>query len=459
VEISDIAADRIDRLNQKPIEKRQYVLYWMQQAQRAEWNHALEYAVEQANLLRQPVVVVFGLTENYPDANLRHFAFMLQGLLETRQVLEERGIGLTVVKGSPETVALDAAREASLVVCDRGFLRHQKEWRAEVGRRAEVYAAQIETDTVVPVETASHKAEVAARTLRPRIRSHLEGDLRRPHARLPKCDSLDIKPRGIEFGNLEAVLSTLKTNRDVTPVKAFLGGTTEARRRLDEFLAVRLAGYAKLRSRPELDHVSHLSPYLHFGQISALEVASRVMATDQAEEEDREAFLDELIVRRELAHNFVHFTPDYDQYASLPSWARTSLEQHAGDPRPHLYSLEQLEAAKTHDPYWNAAMMEMKLTGYMHNYMRMYWGKKILEWSKNPETAFYTILTLNNRFFLDGRDPSSYANVGWIFGLHDRPWPEKPIFGRVRYMSAAGLERKTDIGGYLARVRDLASGT
>jgi deoxyribodipyrimidine photo-lyase len=456
VEISDIAGDRIQRLNQRPIEKRRYVLYWMQQAQRADWNQALEYAVEQANLLRQPVAVVFGLTESYPDANLRHFTFMLQGLLETRQGLEERGIGLAVIKGSPEAVALDAAREASLVVCDRGFLRHQKRWRAELAHRSEVCVVQVETDTVVPVETSSHKAEIGARTLRPKLRSHLESGLRRPHARLPKCDSLDILDKGVELGNLEAVLSTLKTDHAVTPVAAFLGGTTEARRRLEDFVSGKLTGYAELRSRPELDHVSRLSPYLHFGQISALEVASRVMDDEQGSEDDRRAFLEELVVRRELGHNFVHFTPDYDAYASLPSWARSSLEQHAGDPRPHLYSSEQMEAAETHDPYWNAAMVEMKLTGYMHNYMRMYWGKKILEWSKNPETAYYTVLQLNNRYFLDGRDPASYANVGWIFGLHDRPWSERPIFGKVRYMSASGLERKTDIGGYVARIRDLA---
>ncbi len=450
---TDIPSDRIQRLNQKPITKQRYVLYWMQQSQRADWNHALEHAIEHANLLHQPVLVGFGLTEKYPDANLRHFAFMLEGLRETRRALEERGIGMTIKKGSPEAVALDLARDASLVVCDRGFLRHQKQWRTKVALRADVEVVQVETDTAVPVETASDKAEFGARTFRPKVRAPLEDYLRRPHARLPREDSMDIADRGLELDDLAAVLAGLQVDRSVPPVEAFHGGITEARRRLDDFLCGRLAGYSEHRSRPELDHASHMSPYLHFGQISPVEIAARVLECNEAPEADRNAFLDELIVRRELAHNFVHFNPEYDRFEALPTWARTTLQEHAGDPRPQTYNADQLEAAETRDPYWNAAMLEMKQTGYLHNYMRMYWGKKILEWSANPETAYYTTLTLNNRYFLDGRDPTSYANVGWIFGLHDRPWFEKPIFGSVRYMSAGGLERKADMEAYMEHVR------
>jgi len=453
MEPTDIPADRIQRLNQQPITKRRYILYWMQQSQRAEWNHALEYAVDQANLLRQPVLVCFGITEDYPEANLRHFAFMLEGLRETRRALEERGIGMTVTKGSPEVVALQFARDASLVVCDRGFLRHQKQWRTEVALRSEVEVVQVETDTTVPVEKASDKAEVAARTFRPKVRARLPEFLRRPLARLPRADSLDIVGRGLELDDVPGLLAGLQVDRSVAPVSEFRGGITEARRRLDSFACEQLAGYADHRSRPELDHVSHLSPYLHFGQISPLEIAARILECNDVPEADRDAFIDELIIRRELAHNFVHFNVAYDRFAGLPAWARASLLEHAGDPRPETYSADRLDAAETRDPYWNAAMLEMKQTGYMHNYMRMYWGKKILEWSADPEAAYHTALALNNRYLLDGRDPSSYANVGWIFGLHDRPWFERPIFGKIRYMSAVGLKRKADIEAYIERVR------
>lgn len=455
MELTDIPPERVQRLNQQPITKRRYVLYWMQQSQRADWNHALEYAVEKANLLRQPVLVCFGLTKDYPEANLRHLTFMLEGLRETLLTLEERGIGMTVVEGSPEAVALQFAQDASLVVCDRGFLRHQKRWRTEVAMRSEVEVVQVETDTAVPVETASGKAEFAARTFRPKVRSRLPDQLRRPHARLPRADSLEIAERGLNLDALPALLAGLELDRSVRPAPAFPGGITEARRRLDAFVCDQLPGYAEHRSRPELDHVSHLSPYLHFGQISPLEIAARVMECDDVPEADREAFLDELIVRRELAHNFVHFNSEYDHFNGLPAWARSSLLEHAGDPRPETYTAGQLDAAETGDIYWNAAMQEMKQTGYLHNYMRMYWGKKILEWSADPETAYKTMLALNNRYFLDGRDPTSYANVGWIFGLHDRPWFPKPIFGKVRTMSATGLKRKADMDAYLHRVAKL----
>jgi len=191
-----------------------------------------------------------------------------------------------------------------------------------------------------------------------------------------------------------------------------------------------------------------LSPYLHFGQISPVEIALAVRAA-RAPAADRDSYLEELIVRRELAVNFVLSNECYDRFESLPGWAQRTLALHARDARAHTYDFEQLAAARTHDAYWNAAMQEMRLTGFMHNYMRMYWGKKVLEWSPTPQEGHATLLRLNNSYFLDGRDASSYANVGWVFGLHDRPWPERPIFGNVRYMNAAGLKRKTDIEAYV----------
>jgi len=200
-----------------------------------------------------------------------------------------------------------------------------------------------------------------------------------------------------------------------------------------------------------------MSPYLHFGQISPLYLALQISTGPKSLREAQESYLEELIVRRELAMNFAHYTPRYDSFACLPQWARKSLIQHKNDFREALYTRKQLENAQTHDDYWNAAMREMKATGFMHNYMRMYWGKKILEWCRTPEYAFRTSLYLNNKYFLDGRDANSYAGVGWVFGLHDRAWFERPIFGKVRYMAATGLERKCDIKAYVQKVDHLES--
>ena len=201
------------------------------------------------------------------------------------------------------------------------------------------------------------------------------------------------------------------------------------------------------RNQPQTDDISHMSPYLHFGQLSPLYLALQIKAAASRLKEAQEAYLEELIVRRELAMNFVNYTPKYDSYACLPQWAQKTLTQHRKDPREYVYTRSRLEEAETHDEYWNAAMREMKITGFMHNYMRMYWGKKILEWSKTPEHAFRTTLAINNKYFLDGRDPNSYAGVAWVFGVHDRAWFERPMFGKIRYMAASGLERKCDIQG------------
>ena len=187
-----------------------------------------------------------------------------------------------------------------------------------------------------------------------------------------------------------------------------------------------------------------------------MEIAREARAAQGGGAEDRAAFLEELIVRRELAMNFVHFTSDYDRYSALPDWAKETLAVHRNDTREYVYTRHALESAATHDAYWNAAMTEMLTTGYMHNYMRMYWGKKILEWSKTPEQAYRTTLALNNKYFIDGRDPNSYAGVGWIFGLHDRAWTRRPVLGTVRYMNAQGLERKFDIGAYVRWAQSLA---
>ncbi len=448
-----IEQERLHTLNTQEIRQGSYVLYWMQQSQRAEENHALEFAIQQANERHQPLLVIFGLTDDYPEANLRHYRFMLEGLQETRRSLAERGIKMVVRRGHPVNVALHAGKEASLIVCDRGYVRHQKSWRADVAEQADCRVIQVEGDVVAPVEVVSHKAEYAARTIRPKIHHHLERFLVDVPTIQPEYSSLRLDIEGMELSHIDGVLEKLDIDRRVPAVShVFQGGTTQAQARFQKFLAYKLSRYAINSNQPHTGDISGMSPYLHFGQISPLYLARQVQNSPFSLGKAGEAFLEQVLVRRELAMNFVEYTPDYDHMSCLPNWARKTLAEHRDDTREYLYTPEQLEQAETHDAAWNAAMKEMTRTGFLHNYMRMYWGKKILEWSETPEIAFSTTLRLNNTYFLDGRDPNSYTGVAWIYGVHDRAWAERPIFGKVRYMSASGLKRKCNIHAYIEKV-------
>ena len=446
--------ERLRVLNSRETKSGDYVLYWMQAAQRAEANPALQHAVRLANEQRRPCLAFFGLTERFPEANARHLAFMLEGLRETQRALADRGVRLVVRRVQPDRGVVDLGRAASFVVTDRGYLRVQKSWREKAAAALACPLIQVETETVVPVETASPKEEYSAATFRPKIRKILASSLAVPADRKPLRDSLGWKGDSLDLENIEDVLAGLKIDRSVGPSPFYRGGAEEAKRRFRLFLRERLDHFADLRNNPTVDFLSHLSPYLHFGQISPAWAAAKAAASKSR---GREAFLEELVVRRELAANFVHYNGRYDSFESLPAWARTTLARHAADPRPVLYTRAELEAGKTHDPYWNAAQREMAVTGKMHGYMRMYWGKKILEWSAAPEDAYATALYLNNKYEIDGRDPNGFAGVAWCFGKHDRPWGERPIFGLVRYMNDAGLRRKFDADRYVRNVAELAA--
>jgi deoxyribodipyrimidine photo-lyase len=450
-----IQPNRIKQLNDKPIQKGGYVLYWMQASVRTIDNPALLYAIHQADELGVPVLAVFGLTAGYPEANLRHFTFLVEGLQDAEQSLKELGIRLVVLKAQPDEAALRLAAEAALLITDRGYLSHQRRWRTLVAQHAPCTVQQVEGDLVLPVEAVSDKSEWAAATIRRKIRRIWDQYLKAGDApRAPRKDSLGVRIDDSLRLDHE-LIGRLDIDRSVQPVARFKGGSGQALERLERFCHNSLPHYHNLRNDPGREYQSNLSPYLHFGQISPLTIALAVKAATGAPGEAKDAFLEELVVRRELAFNFVYYEQSYDSYACLPDWAKRTLDDHRRDKRPHLYSREQLEAAKTHDPYWNAAMEEMRLTGKMHGYMRMYWGKKILEWSPSPEKAYATTLYLNNRYFLDGRDPNSYAGVAWCFGKHDRPWAERPIFGKIRYMTDSGLRRKFDMDGYMRRINAL----
>jgi len=452
-----IQPERIQQLNCVPRPAGKYVLYWMQQAQRMEFNHALEHAVREANAGGLPVVVGFGLTPAFPNAQSDHYRFMLDGLREVQGALAALDIQFVVRMGTPDMVALDLAAEASLIVTDRGYLRIQKQWRERVARAAVCPLVQVESDVLVPVETVTGKEEYSAATLRRRLARVLDEYLVPVSGTRPVSSSMALPLESLDLSDTNAVLTQLGLAAPNTTHAMVPGGTTAAKERLQTFLDRQLERYADQRSDPSEDLGSGMSPYLHFGQISPLFIALRVHAARQVAETSRDAYLEELIVRRELAMNFVHYNPCYGSYDALPEWSRKTLSEHRSDPRPYVYGCSQLEQAETHDPYWNAAQLEMLLTGKMHGYMRMYWGKKIIEWSPCPEQAFGAALYLNNAFELDGRDPNGFAGVAWCFGKHDRGWPERPIFGKVRYMNANGLRRKFRMADYLERIRELVA--
>ena len=273
-----------------------------------------------------------------------------------------------------------------------------------------------------------------------------------------KKKSLGLKIQSLDLKNIGTLLNRFSLDQQVAPVtQSFKGGPSQALATIEDFIQNRFHRYVENLNQPQTKDISHMSHNQQFGQISPLYLALRVKSDGERLMDAQEAYLEELIVRRELAMNFSHYNPKYDSFACLPQWVQKTLQEHRKDPRQSVYTRSQLENAATHDAYWNAAMKEMKITGFMHNYMRMYWGKKILEWSRTPAHAFRTTLAINNKYFVDGRDPNSYAGVAWIFGMHDRAWFERPIFGKVRYMAASGLERKCDIQGYVDKVESLAA--
>ncbi len=441
-----IQKERVRPLNNEAEKKRDYVLYWMQSSQRTEYNHALEYAVDEANARAKPLVVFFGLTSQFPEARERHYAFLLEGLRETDRALEERGVRFVVGGGSPESGAAEMAGRACLAIVDRGYLRIERQWRSAVARAIDCPFVQVETNVVVPLEQASPKEEFAARTLRPKIRRQLEKYLVSLKQRPVKKSSLRLQFDSLDLRDVGKTLRRLGVDRSVGRVKAYTGGTSEAKRWLRDFVAHKLPFYLDKRNDPNVDAVSHMSPFLHLGQISPLFIALEVLKTGKGAAV--EAYLEELIVRRELSMNFVYYNRQYDQFEGLPAWSQKTLLEHQKDRRDVIYSRRELEEARTADPYWNAAQREMVLTGKMHNYMRMYWGKRLIEWTRTPEDAYRIALYLNNKYELDGRDANAFTGVAWCFGKHDRAWPTHPIFGKVRMMTASGLRRKFNAEAY-----------
>ncbi|MBJ3774596.1 deoxyribodipyrimidine photo-lyase [Acuticoccus mangrovi] len=445
-----MANERTRALNiARPRSERPYVLYWMSHSQRADANPALERAVEWANELGRPLLVLFVVDPSYPEANARHFTFMLEGVKDAMTRIARRGAHFSLQIGAPPKIAARLAQAAAVVVTDRAYLRHLVAWRRELAEGCDALVEEVEGDVIVPVGEASTKLESAARTIRPKLHKCVSRFLTLPTTHTLKVPAADLAQKDdVALDDVAAFVKRLGVDDSVPPV-AVRGGQTEARRRLTAFLKSDLAHYGEGRADIVDRHVSMMSPYLHYGHISPVEIHQRVRdAAVTPESADR--YVEEMLVRRELAANFVCHAEDYDAWSALPAWARETLDAHKDDRREAVYTRRELEAGATGDRYWNAAMREMRVTGYLHNHMRMYWGKRILGWTNTPRYAFETTLYLNNKYLLDGRDMNSYANVGWIFGLHDRGWPERPVYGKVRTMTPGGLERKFDVDAYVA---------
>lgn len=449
-------ASRIREANQRPIDHEgRCVIYWMQRAQRGRDNAALNLAIDHANRLKLPVVCIFALTDNYPDAQRRHYRFLAQGLLDTAEDLADKGVPLIVRFGSPPEVVLKAIRELkpAILIGDENPVRVGQMWRQKIAAESLVRFELVDADVVVP-SAQFPKEEYAARTIRPKIAKVLDQFLERvPNPSANVAWPLGNVPIGEPID--EAHLMSLVRATGASELPQYRGGAKEAQKRLERFIRQRLENYDDLRNEPARYHTSELSAHLHFGHIDPIHVVLSVRGSG-GPCASIDAFVEEFVVRRELAVNFVARNPHYDSLEGCPEWARKTLARHADDPRTYLYDYDRLENGETHDPLWNAAQIEMVKTGRMHNYMRMYWAKKILEWTPDAETAFATTLSLNDKWEMDGRDPNGYTGVAWaIGGKHDRPWGERPIFGTVRFMSYESTRKKFDSRGYIERVASL----
>jgi len=453
-----------------------YVLYWMQQAQRLYYNPALQYAITRAKETGIALLVAFVIMDNFFEAESGHYRFMLEGLGEISQICEDKGLDFRIYSGDAVEIIHALGLGAGLVVFDHGCLKWQRAQRQSLKNMfTHTQVVEIETETVVPVYLASGKEEYSAGTLRKKLLQMLPEQLvfDDPPFLTPAradCNTMDHQRYQGDPAMVEELMQFAARHISrLSKGRAFSlkGGYKEAKRLLKSFCAHKLVHYSDFRNHPEKDFQSEMSPYLHFGQISPLDIIDQLRSDNDAyalrallvnrktltnSSVNLADFLEELIVRRELSWNYCTYNEDYDSFDGLPAWAKASLLNHLPDTRERNYTPEVLENAETADVYWNAAQNQLRYSGKMHNYMRMYWGKRAISWFQDPEVAFHFLLYLNNKYSLDGRDANSYAGVAWCFGKHDRPWAERPIYGMVRYMNDKGLERKYNMKSYMDKV-------
>ena len=454
--------ERIQKLNRQPERpERKYVLYWAQMNRRVSANHGLLFAAEAANRCQLPLLVYESLTCSYEYANDRLYTFILEAVPDTENRLAKLGIGyifyLRKTTKFRDDVLYELAKDAALIVTDDYPVFIAAAHNRSIPNKVDIAYYAVDSSCIVPMSCIPER-QYAAYTIRPRI-SRLLPKFLRP------ADALQLKHKYIGSipsfhtkvtkENLPSLVAGCDIDHSVPPSLTFRGGSEQAESLLLYFLKNNLQRFADDRNQPTKHATSGLSPYLHFGHISSLEIALAVQNHLRTTKEGAEAYLEELIVRRELSFNYARHVKDPGSLQNLPEWCRQNMKKHARDEREHLYTPRQFEQADTADALWNSAQKEMLLRGKIHGYYRMYWGKKIIEWSRSYEEAARTMIDIHGRYALDGRDPNTFANILWCFGLHDRAWPERPVFGKMRYMSFEGMKRKTDTQAYIDEIDTL----
>ena len=454
--------ERVVQLNDAKLNSRAgYVLYWMQMYKRVDCNHALVWAIRKANELKLPLVVYEGLKYYYPWANDRLHTFVLEGVEEKRKRFAELGIRyifyLQQDADSPKQTVAQLAKDAALIVTDDFPCFIIPEHNRRLAELLSIPVQAVDSNGIIPMSKFD-KEEYAAYTLRPKIKKLLPQYLKPFIEEAVEADGsgleFDCPEMAVASDTIRDLVAACDIDHSVLPSKIYHGGTAHGRRRLVNFIDEILPSYDVTRNKPELDGSSRLSPYLHFGFLSPLEIALAASESN-APATAKDAFLEELIVRRELSFNLTRHNAKYDSLGSLPAWVRKTMREHVNDDRQFIYSPEQLEAGETHDELWNGAQRELVATGEMHNYVRMLWGKNVIAWTRSYEEAFAILEHLNNKYALDGRDPNSYAGILWCFGKHDRPWMERPVFGTIRYMTSASTGKKFNAQKYIEWTKTL----
>jgi deoxyribodipyrimidine photo-lyase len=432
------------------------VVYWMQRAQRGVDNHAVDVAVRVANLLSLPLVVYFAGISNFPHANHRHYAFLNQGLPDIEADLAARNISFVIRRAPHEShQQLLADVQAVFLIGDENPMREPEQWRKYLASQIKIPFWTVDADVVVPSKLME-KAQYGAYTIRARLYRRLPEYLH--PSENPRAEQEWKRPRGFHADSVYEDMTRDWKNfdRSVSPVDEWKGGTHAGLKRLKLFTGKLLEDYDAQRNHPETDGTSCMSPYLHFGHVGPITIALAVNVAVRVNPKlkfARDSYFNELIVWRELAVNFVRYTKKYDSPECAESWAKITIAEHAPDEREHLYTLRELESATTHDDLWNAGQIQMMRYGWMHNYLRMYWAKKILEWTPDVATAMKYAIYLNDKYLLDGRDPNGYAGIAWaILGKFDRAWGERPVFGKIRYMSGASTGKKFDSKRYIQQM-------
>ncbi|KAG5677767.1 hypothetical protein PVAND_007498 [Polypedilum vanderplanki] len=435
------------------------IVYWMARDQRVQDNWALLFAQKLALKNKWPLYVVFCLTDSFLNSPLRHYKFMLDGLEEVSKDLKKLNINFHLLKGKHATEIPNFVKDFNIgcLVSDFSPLRIHREWTDKIKSKlpSSIPFVQVDAHNIIPVWVASDKQEYAARTIRPKITDKLSEYLTEfpPVIKHPYKAEKNGEAESIDW---KEALDFVKPDPSVGEIKQFKPGYRNGIGMLESFIMKRLKKYDK-RNDPLVDALSNLSPYFHFGQIAPQRAVIEVQKYRKSASEKVSAFVEEAVVRRELSDNFCYYNKNYDNLNGITDWARKTLNDHKKDKREFIYTLEELEKSRTHDDLWNSAQIQMVKEGKMHGFLRMYWAKKILEWTKSPEEALEFSIYLNDRYSIDGRDPNGYVGCMWsIGGVHDTAWTERDIFGKVRYMNYAGCKRKFKINDFIARYGGVA---